>query len=183
VYCITITDAANFSAITSSQQDFNLSLFDANGLGVAFNDNRTDSLTSTAARLIANGLDAAGAPVGIPGLTNGTYFLAISRNDGAATARRFSRPLNSSGNLIFPGMAQNGNEATDPLFPTRRLDLGPTPPATALAGWELIATVAAPFGTGYTITLTGAGYHMIPTPGASALLGLAGMGMLRRRRR
>lgn len=182
LYCISITDAANFSAITSTG-DFVLALFDANGVGVAFNDNRTDSLTSTASRLVSVGTDAAGNPVGIPGLTNGTYYLGISRVDGGATARRFSRPLNAAGSLIFPGMTNGGDEATDPLFPTRRQDLGPITPATALAGWELFATTAAPFNSNYTITLTGAGYHTVPTPAASALIGLAGIGALRRRRR
>jgi uncharacterized protein (TIGR03382 family) len=182
VYCITITDAANFAAFTSSQQDFVLALFDMNGVGVAFNDNRTDSATSIASRLIANGLDVNGNPVGIAGLTNGTYFLGVSRNDGGTAARRFSRPLNAAGNLIFPGPPQGSADA-DPLFPLRRADLGPSAPATALASWELFATAAAPFTTAYTITLTGAGYHQLPAPGASALLGLAGLGALRRRRR
>lgn len=181
LFCITITDPANFSAIAAGT-DTVLALFRTDGTGVAFNDNRTDSLTSTGSRLINNGLDVNGAPVVIPGLTAGTYLLGVSRNDGFASARRFSRPLDASGALMFAGMANGGDEATDPLFSTRRADLFPTNPAATLASWELFATTAAPFNANYTITLTGAGYHQIPAPAATALLGLAGLALGRRRR-
>jgi len=182
IYCISITDAAGFSAIASGT-DTNLSLFNSSGVAVAFNDNRTDSATSTGSRLIANGFLVDGVtPTGIPGLTTGLYFLAISRVDGSAAARRQSRPLDAGGALIFPGMVQNGNEGTDPNAFTRRADLGPIAPGTVLSSWELFATTAAPFNANYTIALTGVSYHEIPAPGAAGVLGLAGLVALRRRR-
>ena len=182
MFCIRITDPVNFAAIASGT-DTVLALFDAAGVAVAFNDNRTDSATSTGSRLIANGFLADGTtPTGISGLTAGLYYLGISRNDGSATARRFSRPLDSAGNLIFQGMTQNGNESTDPNFPTRRQDQSPITPGTALASWELFSTTALPFNANYTIALTGVGYHDIPAPSACAVLGLAGLAGLRRRR-
>lgn len=183
IFCVRITDPVNFSAVATgtSAPDLVLALFTPGGVAVAYNDHRSDSLTSLNPRLIANGLDALGSPVGIPGLTAGDYFLAISRSDGNAAARRYSRPIDSSGNLIFPGLAQNSAEpVADPI---RRQDLGPTTPGTVLAGWELFVTTASPFNSNYTISLTGTEYSTIPAPGAAGLLGVAALAMRRRRAR
>lgn len=182
IFCIKITDPAAFSAVASgtSSPDLHLSLFTPAGVAVAFNDHRSDSLTSLNPRLIANGFDALGNPVGIPGLAVGDYFLAISRSDGNATARRYSRPIDSSGNLIFPGLPQNSAEpAPDPI---RRQDHGPITPGTVLDGWELFVTTASPFNTNYTISLTGTEFSTIPAPGAAGLLGVAALALGRRRR-
>lgn len=182
IFCIKITDPVAFSAVASgtSSPDLHLSLFTSSGVAVAFNDHRSDSLTSLNPRLIANGLDALSNPVGIPGLTAGDYFLAISRSDGNTAARRYSRPIDSSGNLIFPGLPQNSAEpAPDPI---RRQDHGPITAGTVLAGWELFVTTASPFNSNYTITLTGTEYSTIPAPGAAGLLGVAALALGRRRR-
>lgn len=188
LFCIHISDPAAFSAIASgtSGPDLNLTLFTANGTALKYNDNRTDSLTSVNPRLINNGLalDVNGdltVPVTIPGLVAGDYLLAISRVDGSAAARRQSRPLDTNGLLMFPGMLNPDNEANY-TNTFRRADLDPAAGATTLAAWELLATTAAPFNTNYTITLTGTTYCAIPTPGASALLGIAAVAFGRRRR-
>lgn len=184
LFCIRITDPANFSAIVTSAggQDTQLALFRLNGEALAFNDNRTDSLTSVNPRLINNGLDVNSNPVNIPGLTVGDYLLGITRVDGTAALRRQNRPLDANGNLIFPGMVNGGNESTDPNAFTRRADLLPITPGTILATWELFATTASPFNASYTITLTGAEHSDIPSPAAAAGLLLLGLSAARRRR-
>ncbi len=182
LYCIRITDPANFSAIATgtSGPDLTLSLFRLNGEAVAYNDNRTDSLTSNNPRLINNGLDVNSNPVVIPGLTVGDYLLGISRVDGSATARRYSRPLDINGNLIFPGSAQTPTvPGVDDAF--RRADLLPITPGTILASWELFITTAAPFNTNYTIALTGAEHSTIPSPAAAGLLLIGALAGRRRR--
>jgi len=173
MFCIRIDDPMAFSATTASG-DTILSLFDMNGVAIAFNDNRTDSLTATTSRLSGSW---------ITGLTAGNdYFLALSRVGGSATVRRFTRPLDINGNLIFSGPVNGGDETMDPLFPDRRADLFPLTPGTVLAGWE-VQPAGGPLGfnLNYNITLTGASYS-VPAPASFGLLGLGAMAAFRRRR-
>lgn len=168
IYAINITLPTQFTATTNTG-DTVLALFDWQGRGVAFNDNRTDSTTALQSRL-----------AGIPGLTEGTYYLAISRNAGNASSRNFSRPLDALGNLIFPGPAQFTDDSAANLA-ARRADVGPTDPNATLASWEMVSSLALPFNSNYSIALTGTSYT-VPAPGAGALLGLAALGLGRRRR-
>jgi hypothetical protein len=170
LYSITITLPDQFSAtVTSGGGDSALALFDYAGRGVWYNDNRTDSTTSTSARLSS-----------IPGLTSGHYFLAITRVLGGAAGRQFNRPLDSMGNLLFPGPLQNAPDSPADLA-QRRSEVGPVSPTAALASWETFPNTLLGFNSGYTITLTGATYA-VPAPGAAALMGAAGLLALRRRR-
>jgi hypothetical protein len=67
VYCINVTDAASFSAATSGVTfDTQLFLFDANGNGIAHNDD--DAIGGTPSSRITNQF--------VPG--NGAYLLAVS---------------------------------------------------------------------------------------------------------
>lgn len=173
LFCIRINDPAGFSALTASG-DTVLALFDMNGIALAFNDNRTDSLTATNSRLEGSW---------IPGLVAGNdYFIGIARVAGSAAVRQFTRPLGGSGGLIFSGPANGADETMDPNFPDRRANLLPLVAGTALAGWETQPPGGfLPFNLNYTITLTGASYS-VPAPAGLGLLGLGALGALRRRR-
>jgi hypothetical protein len=76
MYCITITDEEHFSATTVGGADFDtqLFLFDANGMGVAFDDDDPGggSLQSRLSSAFVT--------------SNGTYYLAISNYDHDATS-------------------------------------------------------------------------------------------------
>lgn len=170
VFCIRITDPANFSATVGGTTDTVLALFDGLGRGIAFNDDRTDSTTSRAARLTS--LFTSSLPVG-------DYFLAIGRNGTLAGNPNFTRPLDGSGNLMFTGQAQQ--TPSDDLL--RRAEYGPLSSTAVLTSWETFNSNFLPFSSSYTITLTGVEYSLIPAPGAGAVLGLAGLGAMRRRRR
>jgi MYXO-CTERM domain-containing protein len=171
LYCITITDPTNFSAVVAGGTDTCLALFDSAGHGVAFNDNRTDSLTSNGAMLTS--LLTASLPAG------GTYYLGIGRTNGNTNANiQYTRPLDAAGGLMFPG---------DPAFQApndavRRAEYGPNSAIAVLTSWEAFAGSSLPFNFNYTITLSGAGYSQLPTPGAAGLLGLGALATLRRRR-
>lgn len=79
LYCISIVDEANFSATTvgGTSIDTQLFLFDANGMGVAHNDDSV-GLQSTITSQFVN--------------SNGIYFLAVSG---------YNRDPNSAGGLIW----------------------------------------------------------------------------------
>lgn len=173
VFRIRITDPASFSASTASG-DTVLALFDASGVALAFNDNRTDSLTATTSLLSGSW---------ISGLTAGDdYYLAVARVGGSPTVRRFTRPLDSNGDLIFTGPANGGDETIDPDFAARRMDLLPITAGTVLDSWEVQPPGGfLPFNTGYNITLEGVSYS-IPAPAGLGLLGLGALGAFRRRR-
>lgn len=170
VFCIRITDPASFSATVGGTRDSVLTLFNSAGQGIAFNDDRTDSTTSRAARLTNQFTSS---------LPVGDYFLAISLNNVLSGNVSFTRPLDGFGNLMFTGQTQL--TPTDDML--RRVEYGPINPAATLTSWESYNTNALPFTFNYTITLTGAEYSLLPTPGAGAMLGMAGMMVLRRRRR
>jgi MYXO-CTERM domain-containing protein len=158
LYRITVTDAPNFAATVSTTlagRNLSLALFNAAGFGVAANYDSTPSNTDP---VLSN----------IPGLTNGTYYLLIygtvNYPTDFATTFIFTPPAASSGitGLILP----DAN-------------------AFALSGY--LTDFGAGFGgsfaaSPYTANLTGAGFAETPTPGAAALLGVAGLGLMRRRR-
>lgn len=172
MFCIRIDDPMTFSASTASG-DTVLALFDSSGVALAFNDNRTDSLTSTASMIAGSW---------IPGLVAGQdYFIGVARVSGNDTLRRYTRPLDSNGNLIFSGPA-NLSGIGDPNYGDRRADLLPLVAGTVLAGWE-VQPAGSPvgFNTNYNITLAGVSYS-VPAPAGLGLLGLGALGMLRRRR-
>jgi hypothetical protein len=172
MFCIRIDDPMAFSA-TSLSGDTVLALFDMNGVAIAFNDNRTDSLTATTSQLSASW---------ISGLVAGQdYFLGVSRVTGNDALRRYTRPIDSNGNLIFSGPA-NLSDINDPNYGDRRADLLPITAGTVLAGWEVqpIGT-PAPFNASYNIELAGVTYS-VPAPAGLGLLGLGALGALRRRR-
>jgi uncharacterized protein (TIGR03382 family) len=165
MYCIRILDPMTFSATTTgagNSSDTNLALFTLSGVGITFNDNATSSTTRST---------ITGQFVPSPGL----YMLVISRNDVGFGGATFTRPLNSLGDLIFPGPAQGVNGTP------RVGEFQPTVAGDALAGWETAAGFQL-FNATYSIALTGADYHMLPAPGTAALLGLGGLVGLRRRR-
>jgi MYXO-CTERM domain-containing protein len=171
VFCITITDPTNFSAVVAGGTDSCLALFDSAGHGIVFNDNRTDSLTSNGAAL--SSLFTSGLTAG------GTYYLGIARTNGSTNASiSYTRPLDFGGSLMFPG--DPSGQAPNDLV--RRAEYGPLSPTAVLTNWEPFASGFLPFNFGYTITLTGAGYSTTPTPGATGLLGLGALAAFRRRR-
>ena len=171
MFCITITDPANFSATVSGGTDSALALFDSAGHGIVFNDNRTDSVSSNGARLTS--LFTTGLTTG------GTYYLGIGRTNGSTSATiSYTRPLDGSSNLMFPG--DPGGQAPNDLV--RRAEYGPISPTAVLTNWEPFNSGFLPFNFNYTITLTGAGYSTTPAPGAAGLLGLAALVAGRRRR-
>jgi len=172
MFCIRIDDPMAFSA-TTAMGDTILSLFDMNGVAIAFNDNRTDSLTATTSQLSASW---------IPGLVAGQdYFLGVSRVTGNDVLRRYTRPLDSNGNLIFSGPA-NLSDINDPNYSDRRANLLPITPGTVLAGWEVLPEGSSlGFNLSYNVSLTGATYS-VPAPAGLGLLGLGALGALRRRR-
>lgn len=169
MYCITITNPTTFSATVAGGTDSVLALFDAAGHGIAFNDDRTDSATSRGAQITS--LFTASLPAG-------TYFLGIALQTTSGANVAFNRPLDAAGGLMFPGQPQ--------LTPTdnivRRAEYGPLSPTSVLTSWEPYPSTSLPFTFNYTITLTGAGYHTTPAPGAAGLIGLGALAAFRRRR-
>lgn len=143
MFCISITDEAAFTATFDGSFDSQLWLFDSAGMGVTYNDDGPGGLNSF--------IDSTNV------LSNGVYFLAISR---------YNRDAVSSGGLIWNNSPFTGQNA-------------PTGPGagSAVSGWT--GTTSA--GGSYLITLTGAGFH-VPAPSALALLGLGGVVAGRRRR-
>jgi MYXO-CTERM domain-containing protein len=171
IFCITITDPANFSAVVSGGTDSILALFDSAGHGIAFNDDRTDSLTSHGAYLTSLLMGSL-----TPG---GTYYLGIGRTNGSQNASiQYTRPLDALGNLMFPG--DPALQAPNDIV--RRAEYGPISPTSVLTSWEPFPSSFLPFNFNYTITLTGAGYSTTPAPGAAGLLGLGALAAFRRRR-
>jgi hypothetical protein len=102
MYKINICDAPNFTAIGSGTvSDTQMFLFDSTGKGVAMNDDTP----------VGTGLQSALAPAGaIPGLTNGSYYLALSSydndpNDASAQALWLDTPFNTVRAPDGPGAA------------------------------------------------------------------------------
>lgn len=157
MYCITITDAANFSASaipSVGTRNLGLALFDANGVGVAANWDRSATDNTP---LLNN----------IPGLTNGTYFLLLTGT--VSYAQDFTASF-----IFNPPAASSGQTG---------LQMPNSPFAISGYGFDF----GAGFGgsnvqNSYVIDLVGAGYHMVPTPGAASLLGVAALVAGRRKR-
>ena len=161
MFCIAITDPAGFSALVSGNGfagSPNIALFDTQGHGIAFNDNNPANNSSTQSRL--TNLFTASQPAGL-------YFIAVSRNDGSV----LNYPFNAAATTMFPTSPAN-------------VEYGPINPTDVLTSWQ------NPGGGGgfqlsnfnYTITLTGAGFHQLPAPGAAGLLAMGGLVAMRRRR-
>lgn len=178
IYCIRITDGTAFSAIAypspglptgGSNGDFNLALFDAQGRGIAFNDN-TSTEGIEQYPMLTNTFTSA--------LPAGDYYLAISRNTRNATTGvvRFNRPF-AGGSLMFPGQTNNTN-GSDPTAPLRTGEYSAM--GSVFSGWEPHA-FSFPLTDNYDIDLTGATFS-VPAPGAAALLAVGGLRATRRRR-
>ncbi len=180
LYRIRITDAATFSASTfgppgnTSSGDTILALFTETGVAVGWNDNRTESATSTLSTLTNATLTNGGFGAGI-------YYLAVARNDLGFGGTFQAAALDSNGNEIFPFTAPppaNGDANTD-----RRMEYGPTTPGTTLESWRTQSGGFQPFNANYNVNLTGVEFSEVPAPGATAALalGLAALGGRRRR--
>ena len=137
MYKITICDAAAFTAIVGGDiSDTQIFLFDSAGNGVAANDDSP----------LGAGLLSALAPAGaIPGLVNGTYYLAISSYDNDA--------LDGSGQEIW----------LDTPFGTVRAPDG-LGAANPVAGWDGAGSNSG----NYTIDLTGSCYGAAGGPACYA---------------
>lgn len=158
LYRISITDAPNFSATVSTTlagRNMSLALFNAAGFGVAAN---YDSTAASTDPVLSN----------IPGLTNGSYYLLVYGT--------VNYPTDAFTNFIFtPPAATSG--VTGLILPD--------PAAGSIAGYltDFGAGFGGSFATSpYTANLVGAGFSEVPAPGASALLGVAGLALVRRRR-
>lgn len=174
IYRIHIADGSAFSAVAyptpgsnSGRSDFNLSLFDLSGHGVAFNDNSNGSIYPSLTNTFTTGMP------------EGDYYLAISRNTqgGTAQIQRFNRPILSTGALMFPGQTNN-TAAADPSSSLRDGEYSNM--SGVFAGWESNG-FSFPLNDYYTIDLTGVTFS-VPAPGSLALLGLGALGAARRRR-
>jgi MYXO-CTERM domain-containing protein len=173
MYQIFIHDAAAFiaevTAFAGGSTDSQLYLFNANGVGIAFDDDSGLGLFSRLSN--DHTINVGGAPDNI-GQSNlilnagvGVYYLAITKFDTDA--------LNlAGGTQAANGIWHDGSPFAGPFQPD-----GPGAGNATLAGWGLASTTGNPI---YTITLTGASF--VPAPGALALLGLAGLAGIRRRR-
>lgn len=155
LFAIRIADPAGFAAlyVTPTTFDTQMYLFDINGNGVAFNDDRSgllsglmgsDTFTSNGSGTLAGVLVAGDC-----------YLLGVSR---------YNRDPRDAGNLaIFPNTFTGVH--------------GPIPGSGSLAAWANATTA----GGAYAIELRGVEY-CVPAPGAAALLGLGGLIAGRRRR-
>ena len=179
MFRIRISNPAGFSASTfgppgsSSSGDTILALFTETGVAVGWNDNRTESPTSTLSTLTNATLTNGGFGAGI-------YYLAVARNDLGFGGTFQAAALDGNGNEIFPFTAPppaNGDANTD-----RRAEYGPTTPGTVLASWREQGGGFQPFNANYNVNLTGVEFSEVPAPGATAalVLGLAAFGRRRR---
>ncbi len=162
VFEISIMDAADFSAITVLPgaygiPDTVLSLFNSSGEGVYLNDDISASNTLSCLPSADASNPCAVGPGGNGPLTDGTYFLAISR--GA------NYPVDSFGTEIF-----------SPVFSTDVVGPSNTNP---VGGWDGGAYTSPDFDlVNYDIVLTGT----VPEPGTLLLTGLAGLVLFTRRK-
>jgi uncharacterized protein (TIGR03382 family) len=151
---IRIKDPAAFSASAFGiGGDTTLCLFNLDGTGIAKNDDISGSVFES--QLPAgNALYANLAP--------GEYIIAVS---GFAYQPVGNIPLDGLEDTLFPILDFTG--VVGPQY------------ANPLFGWAQFSSSGGTSGD-YVIELTGASF--IPTPGAAALMGLAGLAGLRRRR-
>lgn len=154
LYQINITDPANFVATVAGggAGDTNLSLFNAGGVALAFNNN--DPMGGTGSRLTSTFLEGAGL-----------YYIAVSRNDSFGGF--FGIPFDADFNPIFASAPADQ-------------ELPPITPGTLLSDWPVAGGFQL-FNYNYNIVLAGAEYA-IPAPGAGLLLGVGSLLLARRRR-
>ncbi|MCP9874376.1 hypothetical protein [Synechococcus sp. Cruz CV-v-12] len=152
LYCIRITDFANFRAIVtaSTNPDSTLHLFNPDGTLQVYND---DYFSGSGFSLITS--------QGV--FANGTYFLAMANYD--------NRPRSVSNtdlhaNTVWPGPQNNQVQGN----------------GLVLSSWAGDGVVFFGLPGAYTIELQGAEFHFIPAPSAAAMLGLGGLMAARRRR-
>jgi len=115
MYCILISDVANFSATTTggTTADTQLFLFDLNGNGVTFNDDNP-----------AGGLQSRITGTFVPGPDQ--YYLAVDRYNG--------NPVNAANALIWLDSPYNVERAPD----------GPGAPGP-IANWVTVSTSTATY--------------------------------------
>ena len=164
LYQIRITDPGAFS-VSTTRSPSGLALFDASGMGVAYNG---DQAGAAATPMLTNALTGS--------LTPGLYYLAVVQG--------VQRPVNALGESIFnPAGAEDevGPSALsgDNVLGTQAETDGMG--SDAFGPWTNQTISTTFFSFPYTLTLTGASYA-IPAPGALALAGLGGLVALRRRR-
>lgn len=160
IFCIRITDEASFSArVTSfgstSSLNSRLWLFNPDGTLQVWNDNSTFPPVTPSdffSHITSQGV-----------FSNGVYLLAMSHV--------LANPTDASGGQL---------NQTNGLWPGPDYQQLRPGGASVLAGWSGSPLEGA--GGNYTITLTGAEFHAIPTPSAAATLGLGGLIAARRRR-
>lgn len=164
MYGFNIVNAANFSALVTifsgGSTDSQLYLFNAGGMGIAFDDDGGAGLFS---EISNSGAGEPGADANlITNSGNGLHYLAITDYDTDA--------LNlSGGTQAANGIWHDFGPYDGPFAPD-----GPGSSNAVLAGWSF-GDATTPIT--YTIQLQG-----VPGPGALALLGLAGLVSVRRRR-
>lgn len=163
MFKLMIRNAADFSALTILPAAFGipdtvLSLFDASGIGVYFND---DISASNTLSCLPSATAPNPCPTGRGGVgpqLNGVYYLAISRSA--------NYPVDASANEIF-----SPNSTTDVVGPSVR---------TPVAGWDGGAFTSPDFDLiHYDILLTGT----VPEPGTFLFTAIAGLALMLVRRR
>jgi hypothetical protein len=169
MFKIDITDAADFSAVTTlvsfGVPDTELFLFDSSGLGVYGNDDATSTNTQSClpSADITNPCSST-RPSGIGPTTDGTYYLAITRSA--------NDPQSSGGNIFSPVLS------TDVTGPD--LTMGGGDPIT---GWDNNVFTSPDFDLiNFDITLTGTTPIATPEPATWALLATGLLFILARRK-
>lgn len=158
-----VTDASLFSAITLSVPfgvpDTELFLFDANGVGVEMNDDQTfsNTLSCLPSSDVSNPCPAP-PPSGVGPMTNGVYYLAITRSENMALDSTLT------------------NDLFSPLLST---DVVGPASSSPIGGWDNNVNTSPDFDlVNYDIILDGA----TPEPATWMLTAAAGLALLLRRR-
>jgi hypothetical protein len=156
MYLISVLDPDNFSiAIHSIDFDSQLFIFNVTLPGQAFGLLANDDTSDGFNPLLTSmATDSTGAGITAPGI----YAIAISGSG--------RNPVSSTGEIFFYGNPTEISGADGPGGINPHID------------WTGDGS-----GGSYVLTLTGAGFYDVPTPGALALLGLAALVGRRRARR
>lgn len=160
IFCIRVTDEASFSARvvsfgSSSTVNSRLWLFNPNGTLQVWNDNSAFPIVAPSdylSLITSQGVFA-----------NGVYLLAISHV--------LADPTDSVGNQL---------NQTNGLWPGPDYQQLRPGVSGVLSGWSNSSMEGV--GGNYTIALTGAEFHALPSPAAATLLGFGGFFAARRRR-